>query len=451
MRRRIALDQRARLAPGRRSAAWTAAARTSTSARSPGTWRPADTRSTSSPAATATDLPAVVHVADGVRVVHVAGRPADAGPQGGAAPLHGRVHRLRAAIPAGATQIRPGPCEFLHVGLVAAELKRALGIPVRRDLPRPGPGPPAPPGRGRRVPRGAAGHRGPGRRRGRPDHRRVPAGRGGPDPPLRRRSRADRDHPLRLRPAEFWPVDKRGRPGDAGPRPGRAARSSSSAGWSRARASTTSIRGLARLRKRARRSPRGCSSSAASPTTPTRRSRRRSAGSRRSPREEGVADAVTLRGQPGPAIELRYYYSAADVFVTDPLVRAVRHHAGGGDGLRHAGRRLGRRRHQVHGPRRRDRLPRPARATPTRSPSGSPHLYSESQARRPCFGRRAIRRANDLFTWQRVTGTWPSSTRKCYGPSASGSSAGTTGIPRVVGSRQPRPPRWAVVHTVSRS
>ena len=57
-------------------------------------------------------------------------RPGRAGPQGGPAPLHGRVHRLRPAT----TARRPAAYDLIHANffmsaLVAAEVKRATGMP----------------------------------------------------------------------------------------------------------------------------------------------------------------------------------------------------------------------------------------------------------------------------------------------------------------------------------
>ena len=102
------------------------------------------------------------------------------------------------------TDVRLGVCRragaydlvhanFFMSALVAAELKRALGMPFVVTFHALG--------RVRRLHQGGADSfpderlrdRGPGRRRGRPDHRRVPAGRGRPDPastaPTRRGSR----------------------------------------------------------------------------------------------------------------------------------------------------------------------------------------------------------------------------------------------------------------------
>ena len=194
-------DQRACLAARRRWAASTAAARTSTSARSRGTSRRAAARSTSSPAATPRRCP---KSSSGSRA---------------SASSTSRPGR-RCFVPkeellpfmADFTAVRAGRCaparpyDLLHAnfwmsGLVAAEVKRALGIPFVVTFHALGRGAAAPPGRGRPLAARADRHRGPGRRRGRPDHRRVPAGRGGPDLALRRRRpRRITDRPVRLRP-----------------------------------------------------------------------------------------------------------------------------------------------------------------------------------------------------------------------------------------------------------
>src|SRR5262249_7755435 len=82
------------------------------------------------------------------------------------------------------------------------------------------------------------------------------------------------------------------------------------------------------------------------------------------------------------------------------VVRAVWHHAGRGDGVRHARRRSQRRRHQVHGTRWRDWLPGAAEG-PRLAGGAAAHLYQHPKVT-GLLSRQAIRRANDLFTWQKV-------------------------------------------------
>ena len=125
--------------------------------------------------------------------------------------------------------------------------------------------------------------------------------------------------------------------------------------------------------------------------------------------DEGVGRRRHVRREPRPQ-ELVGLLQRGRRLRLDPLVRAVRHHAGRGDGLRHAGRRLGRRRDQVDASldgetgylvppndpdaladRLADLLPRPDAAVALRS-SGDP-------------------RVNELFTWERVVAGSPRSTR----------------------------------------
>ena len=163
-------------------------------------WPPRVTRSTSSPGAIARCLPAAVLSANGVRVVHV--------PAGPAGPV--RKEELLpymaefADFTLGYVRRRGGKFDLIHANffmsaLVAAEIKRATGMPfvvtfhalgrVRRSHQ----------GGADTFPGGAAGDRGPGGRRGRSHHCRVSAGRARPGRALRRRCREDRDDSLRLR------------------------------------------------------------------------------------------------------------------------------------------------------------------------------------------------------------------------------------------------------------
>ena len=163
--------------------------------------------------------------------------------------------------------------------------------------------------------------------------------------------------PCGFDPSEFWPHRSGRGAGQAGPCRRTSRSSSNSAGWCRGRAWTTSSAAWPALRDRGHRRP-------------AARRRRRVARSRpgdhpgdRPPPGDrprgGGGRRRDLRRQPGPAGASRLLQRGRCLRL-DPLVRAVRDHAAGGDGLRHAGHRLGGGRHQGDGPRRRDGLPRPA-------------------------------------------------------------------------------------------
>ena len=72
---------------------------------------------------------------------------------------------------------------------------------------------------------------------------------------------------------------------------------------------------------------------------------------------------------------------SADLVVSRALVRAVRHRAAGGDGVRRARRRLGRRRDDRHGRRRRHRRPRAAARPRARSPASLACLLDDPARR----------------------------------------------------------------------
>ncbi len=114
---------------------------------------------------------------------------------------------------------------------------------------------------------------------------------------------------------------------------------------------------------------------------------------------EGVARPGDLHRRPaagGAALLLR----GGGCIHQHALVRAVRHHAARSDGVRHAGHRLERRRDQVLGARRRVGYlvpPRDADAVAERLAFMFRHPKVMTVLRQ-----QAIRRANDLFTWQRV-------------------------------------------------
>ena len=194
-----------------RSAASTAAGRTSTSASSRATCGARATRSTSSPGATTRDLPEIVRLARRRARRPRAGRAAALMPQGGAAAAtwassptamldfcraSGRPYDLRAR-------------ELLDVGPGGRRAEARARHPVRGDLPRARPGAPRCTRERPTASPTSASHRGARHGRGRPHHRRVPAGRGGPRPALRRRPGArSRIVPCGFDPDEFWPVQQ---------------------------------------------------------------------------------------------------------------------------------------------------------------------------------------------------------------------------------------------------
>lgn len=115
--------------------------------------------------------------------------------------------------------------------------------------------------------------------------------------------------------------------------------------------------------------------------------------------EEGVKDEVTFAGRRGRDM-LKYYYSAADIFVTTPwyepfgitAVEAM------GCGTPVIGSEVGGIKFTV-------RDGETGYLVPPNDPDALAerlaHLYKNSKLLN-VFGRRAVRRANDLFTWQRI-------------------------------------------------
>ncbi len=374
------------------SAASTAAGRTSTSASSRGCWRSSGYEVDVFTRRDRPDLPDVVAWADGARIIHVPAGPAAAGPQGGPAALHGRLHRLRAPLLPAAAGLRPDPRELLHVGAGRRRPEARRGRAVRRHVPRAGPGPQAAPGRGRRLPR-ASGSRS--RTASSREADRIIAECPQDEDDLIDLYGADPvaagDDPLRLRPGRVLARSARRGRGDARPRPGRADRPATRPdGAAQGRRQRDPRPGPALRAGHGDRGPPARRRRRVG-RRPTRRSRPRSAACGRSPREEGVDDAVTFVGSRGrdaaPLLlqrgrRLRHH----------ALVRAVRHHAGRGDRVRHAGRRRGRRRDQDDGRRRRDRLPRPARRPrrPGRPPGAA---LPPARADRSCSAARPLRRA----------------------------------------------------------
>ena len=123
------------------------------------------------------------------------------------------------------------------------------------------------------------------------------------------------------------------------------------------------------------------------------------AARRRRPR--GAARPRRARRLPGaPALGRRRRVRA--------VVRAVRHRAARGHGLRRPGRRIGGRGPDRHGRRRRHRRARPP-ARPGALRRGARALLDDPE-RRAAFGRAGVRRARRRYNWDRVAGATLEST-----------------------------------------
>ncbi len=261
------------------------------------------------------DLDETVRWADGARIVHVPAGPAAMVRKEDLLPHMGEfaasmVRRIRAGRPYDLVH-----ANFFMSALVAAELKLRRGYPVCRDLPRAG--------RVRRLHQGGEDSFPHERlaiedrvvREADADHRRVPAGRRRPGRALRRRPVAAGDDPVRLRSRRVLADGQGPRPRACSASTRMSESSCNSAGWSRARGWTT-------------RSAAWPGSAAATASSAAAGRRRRVARPRPSAdaRDRPVDDHRAGRGrgrlghlhrQPGRD-ELRYYYCAADIFVTTP-------------------------------------------------------------------------------------------------------------------------------------
>ena len=319
-----------------RSAASTPAARTCTSPRSPRRWPRRGHEVTVYTRRDDADLPERVPLAPAYDVVHVDRRPG-----------RGRCRRTSCCR----TWPRsPASCAPALGARAAGRRARALlddraGRAARRPRPARHPG-------GADLPRARLGQAAaPGRRRHQPAERgstleraAVPRGRRASSPPAPTRCSSCARLGAAARPASrscrAASTSTLFRPR----RPGRAARPAGhrllrrSAGWSSARARTTSIRALAA----ACRTPSWSSPAARPPTSWT--TTRRRAGCARWRRRRGVGrpGRAASAGRRGPTCPR--CMRSADVVARRALVRAVRHHPAGGDGLRRpGGRHRGRR------------------------------------------------------------------------------------------------------------
>ena len=294
------------------------------------------------------DLPDVVEVEPGFRVVHVARRPGRPG-QGEPARGRRRVHRRGwAATSARQGEHRRHPRQLLAVGPGRPPAQARAVAPAGLDLPHPGPGQ----GRDRRPRARPAGRR---RDRGHRLLRRHPGlvpSRGhqlvelyGADPQRIEIVPPGVDH------AFFSPGDRRG--ARAGPRPGRTTRCCcSSVASSRSRGSTSPS---ARWPSSRARTPTPCWSSSVAPAAlDGSEEMARGPGARRHARPAGPG---ALRPAPAPPPAVDLLPGRRRVHRAEP-VGVVR--AGGARGrrLRHAGGGRRRRRAAHPGRRRRHRLPR---------------------------------------------------------------------------------------------
>ena len=130
---------------------------------------------------------------------------------------------------------------------------------------------------------------------------------------------------------------------------------------------------------------------------------RRSAGCGRSPRDAGSADRRPFLAGPCARDDVPALAPLGRRRARRPLVRAVRHHPAGGDGLRAAGRRHRGRRAGRHRRRRRHRRPRPAARPGRGSARRCAALLADDRPPRPrrrsgVAGRAARRR----YGWSRV-------------------------------------------------
>ena len=122
----------------------------------------------------------------------------------------------------------------------------------------------------------------------------------------------------------------------------------------------------------------------------------------------GVRKQVTFTGR-RPSDKLRWYYSAADVFVTTPWYEPYGLTPLEAMACGTAGHLLGRWGHHLHGCRRRDRFPFPPRAPEVLAERVASILTEEEV--RGQLARNARRRVEEQFTWSAVA----ANTAKVYG------------------------------------
>ena len=302
---------------------------------------------------------------------------------------------------AAARGLRPDPCELLHVRRSSPPTSSAdRDVPFVVTFHALGPGPPAAPGRGRRVPRGAARDRGPRRRRGRPDHRRVPAGRGRPDPPLSRRPGPDRGRSpaASTRPSSGRSAKRAARP-SSGLDPDE--RIVLQLGRMVPRKGVDNvIRGLGPAARATTASPPGCWSSAASRAEPDPRDHARDRPPRgRSPTRRAWPTRVTFVGSRG---------RTSCATTTAPPTSSSRPPGTSRSASRRSRRWPAARRSSasavggikstvVDG----ETATSSLRNDPDALADGSPASIRDPTLL-PLFGRQAIARVNEMFTWERV-------------------------------------------------
>ncbi len=344
------------------------------------------------------DLPGVVAWAEGARIVHVAAGPAARVPKEELLPFMGE---FTASVLA--TCRRRGAYDLIHANffmsaLVAADVKRAAGIPFVVTFHALG--------RVRRLHQGGADAF--------PDerlaieHRAVAEADGliaecpQDEEDLTRLYRADPARiatiPCGFDPGEFWPIAKARARTALGLDPGEKIILQLGRLVPRKGVDTV-VRGLARLRREhgvaARLLVVGGESEAPDPEITPEIGRLRAIAE-----SEGIADAVTFVGSRGRDA-LRYYYGAADVFVTTPWYEpfGITPVEAMACGTPVVGAAVGGIKSTVLDG-----------VTGYLVPPNDPDALADRLARlyrQPgllrLFGRRAARRANEMFTWSRVS------------------------------------------------